>query len=334
MARRTGIQQIADEAGVSAATVSLALRDMGRMSEDTRSRIKEIADELDYQPNVAARSLISGHSRLIAISMPGPGDNPEVVGSVQYFFRILGAAAAKALDLGYGLLVTGPTIGAEQPAVDGAIVVDPGVDDPVVAACDRAGLPVVTIGRRLPGSVPPPENVLLVDNDFVAATSMMLDHLRKRGCSSIALLATEPIDSFQQDSIDTYEDWCGRVGQESRVVVAASPAPDGARRASDLLFDRGDPPDAVYATIDTLARAVIDRAARDGIEVPAELKVATCSDGELTRSSTPELTTMDERPLELAEAAVQMLVAVIEDRVTSGDSVEIETELLVRGSTS
>ncbi|HMX70927.1 MAG TPA: LacI family DNA-binding transcriptional regulator, partial [Solirubrobacterales bacterium] len=313
MERRTGIREIAREAGVSAATVSLALRGKGRMSEATRDRIKEIARAHDYHPNAAARSLTRGRTGLIAISMPGTGGAPEVLGSVQYFFRLLGAAAARALELEYGLLVADPRKGAGQTALDGAIVVDPAIDDPVVAACDTAGLPVVTIGRRLASDESGKAGTWVVDNDFLAATGSVLDHLAGQGARSIALMASEPIDSFQQDSIDAYRQWCAGHGVEARVVVSQSPDPKDATVAAGRLFDQGQMPDGVYATIDTLARALLDRAASERVAVPGELRIATCSNGELARTSQPQLTTLDEHPATLGEEAVELLVRAIED---------------------
>ena len=334
VAHRTGIREIAEKAGVSVATVSLALRDKGRMSDETRVRIKSLARESGYVPNAAARSLTSGRSQLIAISIPGPGDVPEVIGSVQYFFRLLGAAAAKALELDFGMLVSSLQGIPGNAAVDGAIVVDPSVDDPVIAACDRTGIPVVTIGRRLASEGAEPPRTWIVDNDFRVATGTMLDHLADSGSESIALLATEPMDSFQQDSISAYREWCRAGRRESRVVVSGSPHMDDAAKAAQELLAGSNPPDAVYATIDTLARAVMDMAASDGVGIPSQLRVATCSDSELTRTAAPQLTTIDERPVRLGEAAVELLIAAIADPDSAPEYVEVETELLVRESTS
>ena len=142
----------------------------------------------------------------------------------------------------------------DRVAVDGAVVVDPTLDDPTIEAFDRLGLPVVTIGRRLDDNVSPRSD-LVVDNDFAAATSDMLDHLQERGSKSITLFASEPIDSFQRDSIDSYLDWCSRNDVESRVVMA-----DGIGRSRrregrpERALVGSNRPDGVYATVDTARR--------------------------------------------------------------------------------
>ena len=64
-------------------------------------------------------------------------------------------------------------------------------------------------------------------------------------------------------------------------------------------------PDGVYATVDTLAEALMRHAAEEGLNVPGDLRIATCSDGHIAKSTSPKLTTIDEKPVELGEAAVQ-----------------------------
>lgn len=304
------------------------------MSDETRARIKELADEMGYVPNSNARSLVGGKTQLIAISMPGIGPYPEVMGSVQYFFRLLGAAASKALELNYGLLITSSSDKPDRVAVDGAVVVDPSLDDPTIEAFDRIGLPVVTIGQRLDDASQESAKELVVDNDYVAATSDMLDHLRERGSKSITLLASEPIDSFQRDSINSYLEWCGRHDVESRVVMSGSPVAPDADKAGRNVLAGPNRPDGVYATVDTLAEALMLHAEEEGLSVPDDIRISTCSDGQISSSTSPKLTTIDEKPVELGDAAVTMLIAAILDPEMAPAHVQVDTELIVRESTA
>lgn len=334
MKRRPSISDIAEETGVSIATVSLALRDKGRMSESTRDRVKETAAKLGYAPNANARSLVGGKTQLISLSLPGINMNPEVVSSVSYFFRLLGAAAAKALELDYSLVVTSPGDRPDRVAVDGAVVVDPSFDDSTIAAFDRLEQPVVTIGRRLDESGSYTGKGRVVDNDFPAATRAMLDHLKAQGSESILLLSAEPIDSFQKDSIDAYREWCAEQGIDPRVVTSKSPLVEDANIAVENVVTGPNRPDGVYSTIDILAAALLDRANEAGLKVPEDLRIATCSDSRLTRSTNPPLTTFDEKPVELGEAAVALLIESIEDPDNAPDYIQVETELIIRGSTA
>jgi len=303
------------------------------MSDETRNRIKDLADEMGYVPNSNARSLVGGKTQLISISMPGIGPYPEVMRAVEYYFRLLGAIASKALELNHGLLVTSSSNEAGRVAVDGAVVVDPPLDDPTIAVFDRIGLPVVTIGRRLGDNVNP-EKDLVVDNDFTVATGDVLDHLRERGARSITLFAAEPIDSFQRDTIDSYLEWCGRHDVESRVVMSDSPGVADAEKAARNVVTESKRPDGVYATVDTLAEALLSHVEGEGMEVPGDIRISTCSDGQIAKSTSPKLTTIDERPVELGEAAVNMLIAAINDEDVAPSHVQVGTELLIRESTA
>ncbi|MGK2931899.1 MAG: LacI family DNA-binding transcriptional regulator [Solirubrobacterales bacterium] len=333
MNRRPSINDIAKEAAVSAATVSLGLRDKGRMSDETRTRIKDLANQMGYVPNSNARSLVGGKTHLIALAMPGIGPHPEEMGLVHYYFRLLGSAASKALELDYGLVVASSSDKPDRVAVDGAVVVDPTVHDPTIEAFDRIGLPVVTIGRRA-DEAGSSRTELVVDNDFSAATSDMLDHLRDRGSKSVTLLASEPIDSFQRDTIDSYLDWCSGNDAEPRVVMSDSPAGTDADEAARNTLAGSNRPDAVYATVDTLAEALIRHAGEEGLSVPGDLRISTCSDGRIATSTNPKLTTIDEKPVELGEAAVAMLIEAIQDEKPAPANVLVDAELIIRDSTA
>jgi len=332
MNRPPGLQTIADKAGVSVATVSLALRNKGRISDETRQRIKRLADEVGYVPNLAARSLVGGRSELIAISMPALGVEPGVVGSVEYFTKLLAATAAAAFERGYGMILVPPTGQPDRIGVDGGIVVDPAEGDPALASFDRRGWPVVTIGRRV-GSNGDSGMIrhLAVDSDITGGTDRMLDHFRSGGARRPALLATKPIDSFEQDTIDAYRRWCERRGIEPLIVFSENMEDHHVLAAVRLILDADPVPDAVYATIDKLAFVFLDQCSRRGMSVPADISVATCGESEQARRV--GLTVLDDRPAELGRSAVRMLIEAIEN--PEGGPVEelVGTELVVRSST-
>ena len=81
MTGRVSIRDVAREAGVSVTTVSHALNGKGRLNAETRKRVREVADRLGYRPNPAARSLVSGHTGLIAAIPSLPRElQPDILG--------------------------------------------------------------------------------------------------------------------------------------------------------------------------------------------------------------------------------------------------------------
>jgi DNA-binding LacI/PurR family transcriptional regulator len=331
--RPPSIRDVAQAAGVSTAAASMALRDKGRMSDATRARIRAAAQELGYRPNLHARSLVSGgRTRVLAIAMPAVGPVPVVVGTVEYFFRLLGGAAAEALELGQTLVIAPPQGDAlASLAVDGAIVVDPVAQDATLERSRALGIPTVTVGR--PSGEQAGTAGAIVDNDFHEATERMLDHLAETGARRPALIAASPPDSFQEDSVAAYRAWCARHEVAPAIEHVEEYGHDAAHAAAVALLDAAEPPDAIYATIDVFATTTLAAARERAIDVPGALRVATCSDSELTRRGATPLTTLDERPAELGAAAVSALVALLDAPGTPVPETRVATDLIVRAST-
>lgn len=325
-----GIKDVAAAAGVSVASVSLALRGQGRISPATRARIEETARRLGYRPSAAAQSLAGPRTHVLAISLPEIADVPVLAGEVQHFLGILGGAAGAALEAGHLLTVVPgrPDSPAwERVAFDGAVVVDPAVDDELLAHVRSLGRPLVTIGRDPDGG----EADLQVDNDMRSATREVLDHLLAGGASRVALAVAAPLMSVELDTIDAYRAWCADHGYAERLVVADHPGDEPVERAVHELLDRPDPPDAVYATIDVLAAKVLAVAGRRGTAVPEHLQVATLSDSALTQHH--GLTAIDERPAELGARAVDLLATHLSGDAPAGTHRWVATDLIRRRTT-
>lgn len=325
-----GIKDVAEAAGVSVAAVSLALRGKGRISPATRVRIEEAASRLGYRPNAVAQSLAGPRTHVLAISLPEIAEVPVVAGEVQHFLGILGGAAGAALEAGH-LLTVAPGR-ADSPAwprltFDGAVVADPAVDDELLEHVRSLGRPLVTIGRDPGGG----DGDLQVDNDVRAATHEVLDHLRDGGATRVALAVSAPLMSVELDTVDAYLEWCADRGCAARRVVAGSPQEECVGRAVRELLDGPDPPDAVYATIDLLAVAILVAARERGWAVPGRLQVASLSDSALARRH--DLTAIDERPAELGARAVELLAAHLAGDEPADARRWVATDLVRRGTT-
>ena len=141
MPRPAGLKEVAFDAGVSVAAVSQALNGKGRLAPATRARILEVAERLGYRGNPNASALVLGRSQVLALSMPEINHFPALAGEVRHFLGVLGGAAGAALELDHALVVAPG--GVDSPAwsrvpFDGAIVVDPVEDEPVLDRAHRA----------------------------------------------------------------------------------------------------------------------------------------------------------------------------------------------------
>ncbi len=331
MRASVGIKQVAEAAGVSITTVSHALNGKGRLQEETRRRVRQIAEELGYRPNATARNLAGGRTGLIGLAVSQTIEGRFAISDFAYYAQLMSAATASALDFGYALVLAS---GAEDGAwrnvrLDGVIVVDPVRGDPICRDFLDRGVPVVTTGRE-PGG----EQSHWVDNDHRAGTRSILEHLWSRGARRIALLASPPVTSYAIDAREAYDSWCSGHGQDPIVAVARDDLTEGSGfEATGKLLRRANPPDAVYATLDRLALGGLLAAQARGLSVPRELMVAGCTDSEAGKWARPALTALALNPEEIGRAAVEMVTELIEGREPEQPHVVVPTRILPRGST-
>jgi DNA-binding LacI/PurR family transcriptional regulator len=327
--RPVRLVDVAREAGVSIATVSHALSGKGRLPETTRARVREVAERMGYEPNPAARQLRGGRSGLIAVAFSLPHKLPVNVTDVDYFNQAIRAATERALEHDYALVIGPPTPHTKvwlRVPLDGVVVFDPVAGDPILADFRARRIPVVVSGRDPAG-----RDDYCVDNDHVAGTRTVLDHLAERGGCRVGLLAADLGDAFTADCVSTYERWCRERGAEPVVEMVSMPGLADPGEA-DRLLRLADPPDAVYATEEALGVALLRAAERRGVRVPEDLLLAVAADREPAGAVLP-LTTLELYPARVATEAVDLLIDVIEGRPPEARERLIPTNLVVRDST-
>ncbi len=167
--RRPTMKDIAERAGVSPSAVSFALNDRDGVSPATRARIREVAEELGWQPNSAARALSGERSGCVGLVLARPA---RTLGVESFFLQLVSgiqeALAARRVALLFQVV---EDLDAEcttyrrwwaERRVDGVLVVDPRTEDPRPALLASLTLPTVVIGdtqpaptaSKAPGSVP------------------------------------------------------------------------------------------------------------------------------------------------------------------------------------
>lgn len=332
---RAGIRDVAAAAGVSITTVSDALNGKGRLPDVTRRHVREVAERLGYRPSAAARTLRTGRSGLLGLTVTTYGEEPFTFTEFAYFAEMARAATSAALARGYALVILPATYlqsGSDvwaNVALDGTVVIDPSDADPVVTELVRSGLPVVSDGRP-PGSLPV---TAWVDNDHEAAVCGLLDHLAESGARRVGLLTGTSTDTYTRLSTTAYLDWCARAGQEP--VYEAYPAHDhcAGAVAADRLLARPDRPDAVYGLFDPNGTDLLAAARRYGLRVPDDLLLVCCSESGVYATTEPPITTLSLKPGRIGTTVIHLLIDAIEG-LDNGRPVEqiMPTDLLVRAS--
>jgi DNA-binding LacI/PurR family transcriptional regulator len=331
--RRVDIREVARVAGVSVTTVSHALNGKGRLPDETREHVHEVAQRLGYRPSASARNLAGGKTGLLGLVVSQPQRKSFVVTDFDYFTEIMSAATAAAMARGYALVLAPPQwgLGREAVPVDGAIVIDPLRRDPLVRHFQSAGKPVVTTGRLLDAGAAQ----AWVDNDHVAGTRTVLNHLARRGATRIALLTNPTRISYTVDVEAAYREWCDDHGQQPIIKKARADLTEraGFAAATELLA-ADEAPEAIYATYDRLAYGALLAAEARGARVPEDLLLVMTATNSGLAPQRPTITSLDLHPAEIGTLAAALLVDLIEEREPDARQLIVPTRLIARTSTA
>lgn len=313
VSRPVKIGDVARAAGVSITTVSHALNEKGRLTDGTRRRVREVADRLGYKPSALARGLAGGRTGMLALTASFVEDLPLTMSDLEYFIQVVNAATSEAFERGFSLMLVPADARRqvlERLPLDGAVVMDPVRGDEIVELLGERGVPVVTTGRCPDG----PDDACWVDNDHVAGTRAMIEHLAAEGATRVALLTAPAYQSYTIDAVESFETTTAELGLEPIIeTMTDSISESGAYAAASRLLESSRAPDAIYATLDRLALGALLAASVKGISVPEFLRVAACTDGDAARASRPSLTALSLNPERIGSEAVDLLVTLVED---------------------
>ncbi|MEV8315872.1 LacI family DNA-binding transcriptional regulator [Streptomyces sp. NPDC059900] len=295
------LTDIARAAEVSTATVSHALNGTGRLGAATRRRVRETATALGYGTRrTAPRTRTLG---IAVTTFPTAWNYTEIA----YFSRVVTAATSAAHARGYALTALPAARAGDDVwhslAVDGMLIMDSPRGDPMVTALRARGIPLVFDGA--PGDPHPGDH--WVDNDHVATTREVLDHLRTSGARRIALQSGHGDEHYARVVTRTYEEWCAQRAVPPLVIPFDEGDDEG--HAFDEVLGRID---AVHAVYDPGGRQLLAAAARHGLRVPEDLLLVCASEDPGYAETDPPVTTVTLDPERTARTAVSLLVDLIE----------------------
>lgn len=322
--KRATIYSLAKELGIHPSTVSRAFSRPDLVNETVRQRILTKASEVDYQPNKAARGLITGRLGMIGLVIPDI-ENPFFPPLV----RVIQSAAAEH-DLNVMLLDSGLQPKAEldlvrrlRGQVDGLILVSP--RSPMSKIKETAGeLPMVAVNRSS-------SDVSTTAIDNSPALRAAGDHLHELGHRSVALLRGPSGSWAAQRRAGAVREWARKARTE---LIELGPFPashDGGRKAADVLA--AGSATAAFAFDDLMACGVVAGLAEQGLRVPDDLSLVGCDDVLLARTLTPALTTVTAPVGDLGRAALAQLQHHLTDRTATPEAATFTGVLSLRAST-
>jgi DNA-binding LacI/PurR family transcriptional regulator len=325
--RRPTLQDVADRAGVSRALVSIVFRNAPGASEATRARIRAVAAELGYRPDVNARLLARRRSRLLGVTVQlGHPFHADVVAS------LYDSAERHGYEL--ALSATGPGR-AEPRAVEtllgyrseALILLAGDAPEAALAAIGRR-VPIVVVARRVRSTA-----VDVVRTADEIGVGQAVAHLVALGHTTIA-----HVDGGRAAGAGErrrgYRTAMRRYRLAGRLVTGGQSEEDGARAGRQLLD--GGLPTAVVCYNDRCAVGLMDVLIRTGIRVPDDISVIGFDDSQLARLSHINLTSVAQDVTEMAALTVRRLVTRLEDGPADlglGRESVLPPHLVVRGST-
>ena len=332
------IYDIAKRAGCASSTVSKALNHSSEVSQKRKKEILAIAKEMGYVPNANARLLKTRNSWSIGILF----SEDLNIGLEHHFFSgVLQEFKAYVEDLGYEVTFVSKKVG-EQPLtylewckyknIDGVFILTVDVNDANLKELTESGLPIVTVDNGL-------INVPTIISDNAQGTRMAIEYLHMKGANRIAHIAG-PLRSFAaMERLNAYKDTLKQLGIESDdgLVIEAhnSDYNSGKNALEQLLKQSKVMPEAIYAANDDIALGAIIALRERGYRVPDDVSVIGFDNIELTRYTSPSLTTVSQNKKMIGTEAAKHLIALInkECHISPGIVKRVPVELIVREST-
>lgn len=329
---RTTIKDVAMRANVSPSTVSRVISNNSRISDATKERVRKVMDELNYHPNLVARSLTNQSTKTLGLLLPGSEEdlllNP-------FFIQAMRGISSYAKKKGYYILFTNSESSEEEIVlsslldsrwVDGVILTTIKEDDKSIQFLNSRNYPFVVIGTP-----DDKENIFWVDNDNVNAMFNVVDLLIKKGHKSIGFIGGSHefkvtknrllgyLKALQANNIPVD---LNLIYEKDYTEVAAYEATKGM-----LTYKT---PDAIVTTDDLIAFGVQKALAELNL---LNIALAGFNNTVLSQYKTPSISSVDINAEKLGLFAAKLLIAQIEKEPLSTNSYTIGTKFIERDST-
>jgi LacI family transcriptional regulator len=330
------LEDIAKKARVSRSTASRVINNDRYVSDDARQRVLKVIEQEQYEPNPAARALVTRRSNIIGVAIPQTTN--VFFGDNSYYPMLLQGIAEAVNQRDHAMLLwlaeshevrevfARRVVRHRQP--DGLILTSVIDRDPLFEY-------LVKHNRRFVMVETPPayaDRVSYVTIDNTGAAAEATRHLIQIGRRRIAHITgqltiqdgVERMQGFRQamDSAGMLDEALIKAGMFSKDA--------GYSRMQELLPLR---PDAVFCGGDTAAIGAIHAIQEAGLRVPDDIAVVGFDDLDVATQITPALTTIRHRVTDIGSRAARLLIELLDGQLEHPHHVVMPTELVIRGST-
>ncbi len=336
MKKITTINDVAREAGVAASTVSRVIANSSKISKETSDRVIKIMKDMNYHPNLIARSLANKSTKIIGLVVPGA---TEKAFSHPFMSETVRGIISVAHKKGYKILISSADNYHEEKeliedlskggVVEGIILTASRTKDPSIMELKKQKFPFVLIGRPAGD-----ELINWVDNNNMSVSYELTRHFIDQGHRDIAFLGLSPDVVVTVDRYEGYKKAMEEINKvvdhkytvESRYLEAP-----GYEMMKELI-EENKKVTAVICCDDYIAFGAIKYLSENGLAVPDDVAVAGFNNTYLAEHSIPSLTTVEINAFNLGTSAFDMLYDIIQSESKNFNHIIIPAKIITRNS--
>ncbi|WP_299051414.1 LacI family DNA-binding transcriptional regulator [uncultured Polaribacter sp.] len=333
--KKTTIKDIANVLNISPAAVSKALHDDSRISVKTKKAVRQVAKNLNYQPNHLASALRSGKSNLVGVIVPRTNSN--------FFSSVIQNIEEVLNKEGYNIIITqsNESYKKECDSIDTLLYTQ--VDGIIASMANETvnlshfekvktkGIPLILFDRG--------ENDLNVDYvgiDDYNSSHLIVEHLVKQGCKRIAHIGGYKHTRIYNNRIRGYIDALKKHNlplDDELLLEGNLTIKDGKAKMLQLLSLKNRP-DAVYAASDYAALGAQRVLKENNIKVPDDVALVGFSNEPFTSMVTPSITSIEQHSEAIGKKAANAFLEHVKKNVVTQTLTKhiLDVELMIRNS--
>ena len=330
MVEKVTSMDVARLAGVSQSAVSRVFTPGASASKKTIEKVRRAAAELGYRPNVLARAMVSGKSRMIGL----------VVAYLENYFypEVVEKLSNSLQQQGYHVLMFMTAQTADNIddvveeildyQVDGIVAASVAMGSELSERCRAAGVPVVLFNRTQDD-----DSLSAVTSDNVAGGRKVAEFLLAGGHEKIGYIAGWEGASTQRDREFGLRVGLSMAGKSLFAREVGNYKLAEAQEAARRMFAGPDRPDAVFAANDHMAFAAMDVLRHElGLSVPGDVSVVGYDDVPIAAWTAYDLTTVRQSANRMVAETVSILMDLIDNPDAESRRIAIDAPLIIRGS--
>lgn len=327
------IKDVAREAGVSTATVSHVINDTKYVTDETRQKVQNAIEKLNFYPNAHARSLASGRSNIIGLLVSDISNPffPELVKSIE----------AAAFEHGYNLILFNTNYEADRAAdyvrrlielkVAGVALMTAELEPELIDELARKEVRVVFNDIGVAGQHM--SNIIL---DYSVGIDEAVRHLVSLGHEKIAHIAGSSRIRSGVIRRDAFIDAMKRYlpNEKKLLIVEGDFRIESGRMAATEILESKKLPTAVIVANDMMALGAMQEFKAAGLKIPQDISIVGFDDIAFAALAEPPLTTVCSPRVEIGRRAIEALITTIKIPNQQGVEIRIPTYLITRKSTA